>query len=149
MEQSTAIKPDIRTRADCEALVRRFYSRALEDPLIGWIFVDIAKLDLEDHVPKVASFWETVLLGARSYGGGAFAPHAAVHARARLRKAHFDRWLTLWSESVDDLFAGATADQAKAHARRVAVAFHNRLAGRPDPNDGVSAPLTLAIKRVQ
>ena len=128
--------------------MRRFYSRALVDPLIGWIFVDVAKLDLEAHVPKVASFWETVLLGGRSYGGGAFAPHAAVHARARLRKAHFDRWLVLWSESVDDGYTGPTAEQAKAHAQRVARAFHNRLEGRPDPTDGVSAPLTLAIRDV-
>lgn len=148
MQPETADKPDIRTRADCEVLVRRFYSRALVDPLIGWIFVDVAKLDLEAHLPKVASFWETVLLGARSYGGGAFAPHAAVHARAPLRKAHFDRWLMLWSESVDELFAGPTADQAKAHAQRVARAFHNRLEGRPDPADTLSAPLALAVTRV-
>jgi hemoglobin len=148
MAPPTTDKPDIRTRSDCEALVRRFYSRALEDPLIGWIFVDVAKLDLEAHVPKVASFWETVLLGARSYGGGAFAPHAAVHARARLRKAHFDRWLMLWSEAVDELFAGPTADQAKLHAQRVARAFHNRLEGRPDEDDTLSAPLPLALTHI-
>jgi hemoglobin len=148
MDPANADKPDLETRADCEVLVRRFYSRALADPLIGWIFVDVAKLDLETHIPKVASFWETVLLGSRSYGGGAFAPHAAVHDRARLRKAHFDRWLMLWTEAVDDLFAGPTADQAKAHAQRVARAFRDRLAGRPDATDVSSLPLRLAITRV-
>ena len=89
---------DIETREDCERLVRAFYGRALEDPIIGWLFVDIAKLDLEEHVPQITSFWETILLGAQSYSGGAFRPHAALHMKARLRAGHFERWLALWRE---------------------------------------------------
>ena len=34
---------DIETRADCERLVRAFYGRALTDPMIGWIFTDVAR----------------------------------------------------------------------------------------------------------
>ena len=56
---------DIETREDCERLVRAFYGRALTDPIIGFIFTDVAKLDLEAHVPTITSFWETVLLGSR------------------------------------------------------------------------------------
>jgi hemoglobin len=124
---------DIETRADCERLVRAFYGRALDDPIIGWLFVDIAHLDLETHVPVIASFWETILLGAHSYGGGAFRPHAALHAKAQLRAAHFDRWLMLWRTTVDELFAGERAELAKAHAARVARAFHTRLQSVPAP----------------
>ena len=122
---------DIETRADCERLVRAFYARALEDPIIGWIFVDVAKLDLEAHVPVIASFWETMLLGAGSYAGGAFRPHADLHARVRLRSGHFERWLMVWRTTVDELFAGDRAELAKAHAERVAAAFQRRLAGLP------------------
>lgn len=118
---------DISTREDCERLVRAFYGRALEDPVIGWLFTDIAHLDLEAHVPKIASFWETVLLGAHSYRGGAFAPHASLHAQAPLRRGHFERWLWLWHQTVDALFAGERAELAKSHAGRVANAFHGRL----------------------
>jgi hemoglobin len=118
---------DIESRADCELLVRTFYGRALHDPIIGWIFVDVARLDLEAHVPRIASFWETILLGGRSYSGGAFRPHALLHGRVRLRAGHFDRWLWLWDGTVDDLFSGPRADLAKAHAHRVASAFHARL----------------------
>jgi hypothetical protein len=53
--------PDIETRDDCERLVRAFYGRALADPIIGFIFTDVARLDLEAHVPEITSFWETVL----------------------------------------------------------------------------------------
>ena len=123
---------DIETRADCERLVRAFYKRALDDPIIGWIFVDVAKLDVEAHVPQIASFWETILLGSRSYAGGAFAPHAALNARVRLRAGHFERWLALWRVTVDELFVGERAELAKAHALRVAQAFHRRLEAPPD-----------------
>ncbi|HEY5317058.1 MAG TPA: group III truncated hemoglobin [Solirubrobacteraceae bacterium] len=131
---------DIESRADCERLVRAFYSRALVDPIIGWIFVDVAKLDVEAHVPQIASFWETILLGARSYAGGAFAPHAAIHMQARLRAGHFERWLWLWTGTVDELFAGERAELAKSHAQRVARAFHSRL---EDMSAALDAPADL------
>jgi hemoglobin len=120
-------RTDIESRADCERLVRTFYGRALTDPVISFIFVDVAKLDLEAHVPRITSFWETILLGAQSYGGGAFRPHAVINTKVRLRAGHFERWLYLWRTTVDELFAGRRAELAKSHADRVARAFHARL----------------------
>jgi hemoglobin len=136
-------RSDIDTRDDCERLVRSFYGRALTDPVIGWLFTDVAHLDLEAHVPRIASFWETILLDARSYGGGAFAPHAALNARAQLRAGHFERWLWLWQQTVDELFDGERAQLAKAHATRVAGAFHQRLAPI-EPAPPGSAPFTVS-----
>jgi len=124
---------DIETRADCERLVRAFYNKALVDPIIGWIFVDVAKLDVEAHVPQIASFWETILLGAHSYAGGAFAPHAALHMQTPLRGGHFERWLWLWS---------GTVELAKSHAQRVARAFHSRL---DDMSAAMSAPADAGV----
>jgi hemoglobin len=138
---------DIQNRADCERLVRAFYGRALTDPIIGWIFVDIAKLDLEAHVPQIASFWETILLDARSYRGGAFAPHAALHAKVGLRAGHFERWLWLWSKTVDELFAGERAELAKSHAQRVAQAFHARLQAMPSQRAADAGLLTVTHHR--
>jgi hemoglobin len=124
-----ADRHDIDTRADVERLVRAFYGRALTDPVIGFLFVDVAKLDLEEHVPVITAFWETILLGARSYGGGAFRPHAALNAQVSLHAGHFERWLLLWRTTVDELFTGVRAEEAKAHAQRVARAFSGRLQG--------------------
>jgi hemoglobin len=138
---------DIESRADCERLVRAFYGRALEDPIIGWIFVDVAKLDLEEHVPAIASFWETILLGAQSYSGGAFRPHAVLHAQVGLRAGHFERWLSLWRTTVDELFAGERAELAKAHALRVAQAFHRRLEGVPGRSDTAVPAGGLSVTR--
>jgi len=138
---------DIESRADCERLVRTFYGRALEDPIIGFIFVDVARLDLDAHVPRITSFWETVLLEARSYSGGAFRPHAELHAKVRLRGGHFERWLALWSATVDELFAGERANLAKTHALRVGQAFHRRLQELPSP--GGQAPATGGLTVTQ
>ena len=135
----------VETREDCERLVRTFYSKALVDPIIGWIFVDVAKLDVEAHVPQIASFWETILLGAHSYAGGAFAPHAALHMQTRLRAGHFERWLWLWTGTVDELFAGERAELAKSHAQRVARAFHSRL---DDMTAAMSAPADAGVVTV-
>jgi hemoglobin len=139
---------DIETREDVERLVRSFYGKAMTDPIIGFIFTDVAKLDLEAHVPRITAFWETILLGAKTYSGGAFGPHAHVHARVELREGHFDRWLQLWFGTVDELFAGERANVAKVHALRVARAFLDRLQGFPTPSDG-AAPLAgpLVITR--
>lgn len=143
---------DIQTRADCERLVRAFYGKAMTDPMIGFLFTDVARLDLEEHVPVITSFWETMLLGARSYGGGAFAPHVSLHRKAGLRGPHFERWLVLWTGTVDELFAGERAEEAKAHAQRVAAAFARRLSTLPDDEvvaeeiDGAAGlPVALAI----
>src|SRR5215204_6437751 len=138
---------DIESRADCERLVRAFYGRALEDPIIGFIFVDVAKLDLDAHVPRITSFWETILLGAQSYGGGAFRQHAELHAKVALREGHFARWLHLWSGTVDELFAGERAELAKAHALRVGQAFSRRLQSLPSPADPAVATTGVTVTR--
>lgn len=142
----TAPLHDITNREDCERLVRAFYGRALTDPVIGFIFVDVAKLDLEAHVPRIASFWETILLGAQSYGGGAFRPHAVINAQVPLRAGHFERWLWLWHATVDELFSGERAELAKTHADRVARAFHARLRMLDAAPAGEELP-TLTITR--
>jgi hemoglobin len=113
----------------------------MADERIGWIFTDVAELDLEAHVPVIASFWATNLLGAMSYSGGAFGPHARLHEKAGgLRKEHFERWLVLWCQTVDELFDGPIAAAAKVHALRLANAFYGRLQmypvgdGEPEPS---------------
>ncbi len=58
--------------------------------------------------------------------------------KAPLRREHFERWLWLWTTTVDELFAGERAELAKSHANRVAIAFHGRpeamSAAVADPN---------------
>jgi hemoglobin len=130
---ATEALPDIETREDCERIVRAFYEKAMADEKIGWIFTDVAELDLEAHIPVITNFWATNLLGAMSYKGGAFGVHGRLHQKAAggLRKEHFERWLVLWCQTVDELYDGPIAAAAKVHGLRVANAFYGRLQMQP------------------
>lgn len=119
---------DIADRGDIAELVTEFYTRAFRDELLGHVFVDIARLDLATHLPIMCDFWETVLLGTRSYRRSAFTSHLDLHRREPLTARHFQRWIAIWSVTVDERFSGPVADAAKAHAARVSTAFQGRFA---------------------
>ncbi len=120
---------DIDTHEEVVALLRDFYQRAFADDLIGPVFLDIAQMDLEVHLPVICDFWETVLFRAGSYKRNALQPHQLLHAKADLTPAHFARWLQLWCHTIDERHCGARADQAKLQGTRIAGAMTRRITG--------------------
>lgn len=118
---------DITSRADLDSLLRTFYGRALTDPLLRHVFVDVVHMDLESHLPVIIEFWQKVLLNTGTYSGRTMDIHRRIHQRVPLTGEHFDRWLTLWRQAVHDTFDGPVADQAVAHASRMAVVFYREL----------------------
>ncbi|MFF2277497.1 group III truncated hemoglobin [Agromyces sp. NPDC058126] len=120
---------DLRDRDDLVALIEAFYLRAFADPLIGPIFTDVAKMDLAHHLPIMCDFWESVLFDAGTYHRNTLALHVALDAKHPLTEAHFDRWLVLWRQTVDDGFRGEVADRAKVQGERIAASIRRRLAG--------------------
>lgn len=127
----TAAAPvrDLASREDVAHLVRDFYGRGFLDDLLGVVFVDIAHLDLDAHLPIMCDFWETVLFGTGAYRRNALQVHADLHAKAPLTAEHFGRWLALWNETVDANFAGPKAELAKRQATRIAWSISRRLMG--------------------
>lgn len=114
------MKKDIATRADIELLVDSFYSKVKQDPAIGYIFSEVAQLDFDHHLPIMYRFWETTLLGTLSYKGNPMTVHMQLDQKEKLTEAHFDRWLQLFSETLDELFEGKTASEAKTRACQIA-----------------------------
>lgn len=121
---------DIRDRSDVAELVESFYGRVFNDPLIGHIFTDIAKLDLNHHLPIMCDFWETVLFRAGLYRRNALKLHQNLNNKFPLQREHFARWLELWCTTVDETFAGEKAELAKLQATRIAGSIHRRIQGR-------------------
>lgn len=121
---------DLTDRADVERLVIAFYRAAFEDPLIGPVFTEVAKLDLDHHLPIMCDFWETVLFNAGLYRRNALQIHLVLHARHPLEGEHFDRWLALWSTTLDARFAGPVTEHAKLQAHRIAGSMVRRINGR-------------------
>lgn len=121
---------DLSTRDDVYSLVSEFYRRAFDDELLGPIFIDVARLDLERHMPIMCDFWETVLFRAGLYHRNALALHVNLNEKVPLTAMHFDRWLELWVANVDEHYVGDKAELAKLQARRIAGSIHRRLQGR-------------------
>ena len=118
---------DIQTRADIDALLRAFYARAMTDAHIGYLFTDVAQLDLETHLPRIGDFWEQVLLQRPVYVGNPMAVHVHLHGASPLEASHFQRWFELWAEAVDASYAGPTASEAKRRAAIIAESMQARL----------------------
>jgi hemoglobin len=137
--------PDIETRADIDLLLRRFYTCAMADPLIGYLFTDVAKLDLDHHLPRIGNFWEQVLFQRPVYLGQPIAVHVPLHAAATLQAAHFQRWFELWAATIDDLFEGEMATQAKRRAAIIAESMQHRL-GVASDEAGFSSAYREALR---
>ncbi len=129
MTSAPSAQVDLAGRADVEALLRRFYGRALLDDVLADPFDEIRAKGLESHLPVMCDFWETVLFRAGLYQGSALQVHRTVHDRHPLAGTHFLRWLGIWTDTVDQMYRGPHADQAKTQATRIAWAMHRRLTG--------------------
>lgn len=107
------MKKDITTSEDIEFLVKAFYTTLQVDETIGYIFTEVAALDLEKHLPKIARFWETVLLGKRTYRGNVMRTHIDLNAKEQITEAHFNQWIHIWKTTIDTHFEGQKAAEAK------------------------------------
>lgn len=125
-------KGDLAGRMEIERLVNAFYERVRGDDLLGFIFDDVAKTNWEAHLPKMYAFWETVLFRSGGYAGNPLAAHAKLVPLTRMGRPEFDRWLKLFRETVDDLFAGEKAEHIKNCAEDMANVIHARINHVPD-----------------
>jgi len=111
---------DIATRTDLEGLVNTFYDCVRADEILGPIFDDVAHTDWDRHLPKMYDFWETVVFGASGFRGNPLAVHRELARRVPLGGREFERWLSLFHQSVDTLFSGPRAEETKVRASRIA-----------------------------
>lgn len=111
---------DIQSREDIELLMTRFYEKVKKDDTIGFIFNDVARVNWEHHIPVICDFWETILLDAASYKKNAMEVHYILNRKIAFEEKYFQRWLSLFFETVDQFFAGKIASLAKARAKSIA-----------------------------
>lgn len=123
---------ELADRTDVEALLRRFYGRALADDILTEPFARVREIGLEAHLRTMCDFWETVLFRAGTYRRNTLIAHRVVHCRTPLSDRHFARWLALWHGTVDEMYQGPAAERAKVQATRIAWAMHRRLTGGHD-----------------
>lgn len=114
---------DISTKEDIKLLVDTFYGTVRKDDLLGPIFNERIKDKWPEHLEKLNGFWQMVLFQEASYQGRPFPPHANLPIDA----SHFQRWLQIFNATVDELFTGAKATEAKWKAGNMAEVFRSKI----------------------
>lgn len=115
-------------RSDIQTLVDAFYQKVLNDDLIGYFFTEVIQLDFEKHMPKMYDFWETTLFHKAIYKGNPMQVHKDLNGKSPLKKEHFDRWVQLFLETIDELFEGEKAELAKQRAQSIALMMQIKIA---------------------
>lgn len=115
------MKSDIQDRADIRKLVTSFYERLLKEEDFKHIFLGVMEVDMLAHIDKLIDFWESTLFQAGKYKGDTVEAHLEVHHQHRLNTSHFRKWLGIFNETVNDLFEGDIATQAKQKASTLAT----------------------------
>lgn len=108
---------------DIKLLVDNFYDKIREDDLLKDIFNNVIQDRWPVHLEKMYHFWQTILLNEHTYFGSPFVPHAELP----VEKSHFDRWMKLFIETVDEYFIGEKAERAKWQADRMAEMFLHKI----------------------
>lgn len=109
--------PDIQNKNDIEQLMQLFYDQLLVDEVLGTIFTDIAKIDLNHHLPILVNFWDAVLFETGGYSNNAVGKHVELNRKVPLTDLHFDRWMHIFETTIDQNFQGKIAEKAKEKAK--------------------------------
>ena len=111
---------DIENKQDIELLINEFYKKVMADPFIGPFFTKVAHFSWVIHIPIMVSFWETILLGTITYKGNPMIKHIELNKLSPLKQSHFERWLTLWEETINESFTGQKSVEAITRAGTIA-----------------------------
>ena len=119
MQYDTITKENIRIMTD------RFYSKILKDDLLAYFFIDklgdeMISDEWQAHLNLLTDFWASITLGDTAYSGQPVRPHMHMEG---LTKASFERWLKLFFETVDRLYAKEPADLFKQRSQTIANNF--------------------------
>ena len=113
------MKTDIKNRNDIEKLINTFYGKIKTDAKIGYFFTDVAKVNWEEHLPKMYDFWENIIFSKGNYTGNPMTKHKELHQKSEMKQAHFQHWNALFNETVDELFTGEKAEEIKQRAMNI------------------------------
>lgn len=118
--------------AEIEALVRHFYGRIAQDEVLGPIFARVIGDDWEPHLQKMFAFWSSVMLMSGRYKGQPMVAHMRLKD---VRPEHFERWLTLFEQSANEVCAPDVAAAFLLRARRIADSLKTGMFFNPADRD--------------
>jgi len=118
---------DILNRSDIEFLINSFYNKVQKDELISFFFTDVVAVDWEKHLPVMYNFWEGILFSTGNYAGNTMQKHIKLHLKNAMQPKHFERWLQLFTKTVDEHFEGPNAILIKQRALSIATVIQIKI----------------------
>jgi len=118
---------DIQGKPDIKLFVDSFYNKVQKNSVLSPYFNEVVKVDWPHHLPKMYSFWETILLDKGDYKGNPIIKHQHVDQLKEINKESFETWLGLFHETIDELFEGPKAQLAKTRALSIATMIEIKL----------------------
>ena len=119
---------DIQNQSDFYLLVDEFYKKLLSDSSISYIFTDVVKIKIEEHLPILVTFWSQVILGTGGYTNNLTQIHLDINAKEYLSPELFKIWLHHFNTAVDEYFRGEKAEQIKTQALNIATIMQIKIA---------------------
>jgi hemoglobin len=104
----------------------------LSDDSISYIFTDVVKIKIEEHLPILVTFWSQAILGTGGYTKNLTQIHLDVNAKEHLTPELFKIWLNHFNNSVDENFKGENAEQIKNQALNIGTIMQIKIAQPKD-----------------
>ena len=118
---------DIESRSDIDTVLVSFYQKAVTDNLIGRFFTEVVPLNLTTHLPVITDFWEAVIFNTHSYRKNVMEIHQHIHQLSSIKKQHLDRWVQIFTITIDEHFAGEKTNLMKQRAASIATLMDIKL----------------------
>ena len=112
---------DIQTQQDLYLLVNQFYKKLLSDKSISYIFTDIVKIKIEEHLPILVTFWSQMILGTGGHTNNLTDIHLKIDKLSHLSSELFEIWLMHFNSNVNELFEGENDNKVMAQAQQLAM----------------------------
>ncbi len=123
------MKKDIESVEDIRKLVEFFYDKVKQDALLAPFFVQKIKVNWKRHLSTMTAFWENAIFYNGAYAGNPIQTHRRLHQLYSITEAHFNQWLLLFNNTVDELFEGDKAEQIKHKAMNIATIMKIKIVG--------------------
>jgi hemoglobin len=111
---------DLDCKDNIALFVRSFYTKLLADDQLSPIFHDVAKIDLEQHIPRICSYWEKLLLGDKSYQRHTMNIHREIDNQQAFTAHDFELWLQHFTNTARFEFSGPKSERAVVVASTIA-----------------------------
>lgn len=119
---------DITNQDDLYLLVDEFYKKLLADERISYIFTDVVKVKILEHLPILVTFWSQAILGTGGYFKNLTQIHLDIDKKEHLTPELFNTWLDHFYATVDEHFKGNNAEKIKTQALSIATVMQIKIA---------------------